>query len=154
MFAVLCDPAIYEYENDPPESVESLRQRFARLESRRSADGREEWLNWVIRMPGGELAGFVQATVHADGHAAIAYVLSSAHWGRGIARRAVEAMIAELAARHGVQRVSAVLKSRNARSMRLLERLGFAPAPPAEARARAVPADEVLMTRAARPTPG
>jgi hypothetical protein len=42
MFRVLSDPAIYEYENDPPASLEWLRARFERLESRRSPDGREQ----------------------------------------------------------------------------------------------------------------
>src|SRR6267154_1901964 len=34
MFAVLSDPAIYEYENEPPPSLEWLRARFTKLESR------------------------------------------------------------------------------------------------------------------------
>src|SRR5438105_11650934 len=62
MFEVLSDPAIYEYENEPPASVDWLRARFARLESRQSPDGCEKWLNWVIRLPSSELAGYVQAT--------------------------------------------------------------------------------------------
>jgi len=41
MFVVLSDPAVYTYENAPPPSVEWLRARFARLESRRSGDGTE-----------------------------------------------------------------------------------------------------------------
>ena len=52
MFAVLSDPAIYEYENAPPESLEWLRARFAKLEARHSADEQERWLNWVIRIRG------------------------------------------------------------------------------------------------------
>jgi len=63
MFAVLSDPAIYEYENEAPPSLEWLRTRFVKLESRRSADGQQQWLNWVIRLPTSELIGFVQATV-------------------------------------------------------------------------------------------
>jgi ribosomal-protein-alanine N-acetyltransferase len=130
MFAVLSDPAIYEYENRPPPSLDWLRERFARLESRRSADGREQWLNWAIRLPSSELIGYVQATVHEDGRASVAYELSSAHWGRGLAQCAVAAMISELAERYGVRRLTAVLKRDNRRSGRLLERLGFAEAPP------------------------
>ena len=53
MFAVLGDPAIYEYENEPPASLDALRRRYAALESRRSPDGSEGWLNWVIRLPSG-----------------------------------------------------------------------------------------------------
>src|SRR5262249_17360241 len=33
MFELLMDPAIYEYENAPPESLEWLRERFRKLES-------------------------------------------------------------------------------------------------------------------------
>ena len=72
MFVVLGDPAIYEYGNQSPSSLEWLRERFPKLESRCS-----------------ELAGYVQATVQANGHASIACVLSSASWGRGLARRAM-----------------------------------------------------------------
>ena len=50
MFAVLGDPAIYLYENEPPPSLEWLRDRFTRLETRRSPDGNEQWLNWVIHL--------------------------------------------------------------------------------------------------------
>jgi len=147
MFAVLSDPAIYEYENRPPASVERLRERFAKLESRRSPDEREQWLNWVIRVPSSGLIGYVQATVRENGSAAIAYELSSAYWGRGLARVAVEAMIGELARGYGVRRLTAVFKRANHRSLRLLERLGFSSAPP-EASARAgVEPDEAMMQR-------
>src|SRR5713226_8277805 len=90
MFAVLSDPAIYEYENEPPPSLEWLRVRFTRLESRRSADGQQRWLNWVIRLPTSELIGYVQATVFTTGRAAIAYELASRYWGRGLASEACE----------------------------------------------------------------
>ena len=151
MFAVLCDPAIYEHENAPPESVEWLRHRFHRLETRRSADGCELWLNWVARLPDGRLAGYVQATVHADGSAGIAYEFASAHWGRGLGTRCVQAMIAELHAHYGVRTLTAVLKGSNARSLRLLVRLGFAPAPDAWRADHGVLPDELILTRAAAP---
>jgi RimJ/RimL family protein N-acetyltransferase len=150
MFQVLSDPAIYEYENEPPQSLEWLRERFARLESRRSADGSQQWLNWVIRMPTSDLAGYVQATVHADGHAAIAYELASAYWSRGLARRAVDAVIEELAESYHVRTVTAVFKKDNQRSRRLLERLGFVPSPPEWREKYSVEADEQMMHREAR----
>src|SRR5512132_2186077 len=75
MFAVLNDPAIYEYENAPPASLAALQARYAALESRRSPDGAEDWLNWVVRLPGGAAIGYVQATVRSGGRAAIAYEL-------------------------------------------------------------------------------
>jgi [ribosomal protein S5]-alanine N-acetyltransferase len=120
LFVVLSDPAIYEHENAPPPSEDWLRERFARLESRRSTDGTELWLNWVVRLPSSELIGYVQATVYPDARAAIAYELGSAYWGRGFARQAVAAMIGELGARYGVRILRAVLKRANVRSLRLL----------------------------------
>jgi [ribosomal protein S5]-alanine N-acetyltransferase len=147
MFAVLGDPAIYEHENEPPASVEWLRDRFARLESRSSPDGTQQWLNWVIRLQGGELAGYVQASVHRDAHAAIAYVLASQHWGKGMASRAVQAMIGELRSHYGVRRLTAVLKASNVRSLRLLERLGFAPGNRQQFIESGAEDDELLMVR-------
>ena len=147
MFTVLGDPAIYEFENEPPPSVEWLRARFAKLESRLSADGQEQWLNWVIRVPTSELIGYVQATVRPDGHAAIAYELSSAYWGRGLAHQAVQAMISELVEHYQVRCLSAVLKRGNLRSMRLLERLGFSLASPEPHAKQQVEPGEVLMRR-------
>lgn len=146
MFAVLSDPAIYEYENEPPESVEWLRARFERLESRRSGDGSEHWLNWVIRLPSSELIGYVQASVSSEGTAVIAYVLNSQHWGCGFGRLAVRTMIAELMESYGVHRLVAILKRRNGRSMRLLERLGFTQATPEGEDAFSIEADESMMT--------
>jgi RimJ/RimL family protein N-acetyltransferase len=147
MFVVLSDPAIYEYENEPPQSAVGLRERFAELESRRSPNGSEQWLNWVIRLPDNKLIGYVQATVYPIGRAAIAYELNSAYWGRGLARQAVQAMLGELSARYGVTQFSAVLKRQNQRSFRLLQRLGFALATPAEHVRAEVERDELLMLR-------
>jgi RimJ/RimL family protein N-acetyltransferase len=146
MFAVLGDPEIYIYENEPPVSLEWLRKRFAALEARRSPDGCEQWLNWVLRQRSDELIGYVQATVGAEGRAFIAYDLASAHWGRGLAREAVEAMIDELASRYGVHTLVAVFKRANTRSRRLLERLGFTPAVVAAAEP-----DEDMMERELAP---
>ncbi len=145
MFGVLSDPAIYTYENEPPPSVEWLRERFRKLETRGSADGTEQWLNWVIRLPPSTLIGYVQATVTANGEATIAYVLSSPYWGRGLASQAVTAMIAELVAQYNVQHLFASLKQANQRSLRLLDRLGFTLASPELHAQHQVEPDELLM---------
>lgn len=144
MFAVLSDPAIYEYENEPPTSLDWLRERLTRLESRKSADGEQLWLNWVVRLENAGLIGYVQATVLPTGRAAIAYVFASKYWGRGLAE-ACQAMIAELAARYRVRTVYAVFNRRNVRSARLLERLGFAPTP--KLAGVDLKPDELLMVR-------
>lgn len=147
MFAVLCDPAIYEYENEPPPSLDWLRARFAKLEARQSADGQQLWLNWVIRLPTSELIGFVQATVRPNGNAGIAYVLASAYWGRGLARDAVAALMTALVERYRVRTFAAVLKRENFRSVKLLGRLAFSLATVAEHVQYQVAPDELLMLR-------
>jgi len=145
MFPVLSDPAIYEFENAPPESQAWLEERFARLESRRSANGHEQWLNWVIRIPSGALAGYVQATVTRDHLAYVAYELASKFWRQRIGSIAVGAMLAELEANHGVNTFVAILKARNVRSMYFLRHLGFAAEPPVGPAPIEHESDELVM---------
>lgn len=160
MFAVLSDPAIYTYENQPPASLDALTQRFQRLEARQSPDGCEQWLNWVLRQRSdGELIGYVQATVQADGRALVAYELASRHWGRGLGSEAVQAMLDELAGSGLAQQVRqvqqvrrvrqalAIFKRPNHRSLALLLRLGFADAAPDDPARGALEPDERLMAR-------
>jgi RimJ/RimL family protein N-acetyltransferase len=144
MFIVLSDPAIYEFENQAPVSVEWLRNRFAKLESRLSPDGQQRWLNWVIRLPKGELIGYVQATIFPDDRADLAVVLASAYWGQGLAKCAVKTMMDELITAFQVQHFTVVLKERNFRSRRLWESLGFRPASN-DVRKIETEADELLM---------
>ena len=147
MFEVLSDPAIYEFENAPPVSEAGLRTRFAKLETRRSADGTQQWLNWVIRLPNDELAGYVQATVLPSGAALVAYELASRYWRRGIGSSAVGAMLHELACQHGVSTLVAVLKAGNFRSLALLASLGFAPGSADQAITFGAEPGEVVMVK-------
>jgi RimJ/RimL family protein N-acetyltransferase len=129
LFAALSAPEIYTYLDQPaPESLEWLRERFRKLETRQSADGTQQWLNWVIRLAeGGPCAGYVQATVHADASADFAFVLAPDYWGRGIAFAASVEAIGKLREGYGVKSLYATADARNARSIKLLLRLGFTP---------------------------
>ena len=127
MFALLQDPRIYEYENEPPASQAWLRERYAKLETRHSGDGAEHWLNWIVRIASGEAIGYVQASVEPGGRAFVAYVLASRWWGQGLAQEAVHAMMDELRDAYGAKRFVAVFKRANARSRALLVRLRFEP---------------------------
>jgi [ribosomal protein S5]-alanine N-acetyltransferase len=149
MFDVLSDPAIYEFENASPASLAWLRERFAKLETRHSGDGCEDWLNWVVCERGGGPIGYVQATVQAGGRAFIAYEMASAFWGRGLGREAVTAMIGELVAAYRVHTVQAVFKRANFRSRRLLEALGFAALSALDMRHFTLEADEDALQRRA-----
>ena len=74
---------------------------------------------------GGELAGFVQATVLNERKAYVAYVLSSRFWRKGIAHSAVRAVLIELAENYAVTDAFVVLKAANFRSVGLLHKLRF-----------------------------
>ena len=154
MFAVLRDSTLFTYLDEaPPTSAGALRERFARLESRRSADGREQWLNWAIRLDKGELAGFVQATVCEGGLAWIAFLIGRGFWGQGIAQLAARAVLEEGRQHYAVSHWLATADQRNERSIRLLTRLGFTPAPPALHAEHDVAQTDVLL-RFAPPASG
>lgn len=126
LHAVLDDPALYVFTDDKgPPSLAALTERLRRLESRRSPDGTEHWLNWVVRNAEQAVIGYVQATVRPGGEAEIAYVFGRAFWGRGFATRACDLMLESLAGEYAVTRATATLDPRNTASLALLRRLGF-----------------------------
>lgn len=98
MHAVLADPAIYGFTGGDPPTLEQLRARYAHQARGISPDGHERWLNWVVRERAtGRAAGFVQATIElATGVADVAWVVTPACQGRGLAREAATAMVAWL----------------------------------------------------------
>jgi len=131
MFLPMSAVAIYDYiPGGPPASVAALRERYIRLEKGRSADGVERWLNWIVRLRSGACAGFVQATIHPSATADFAFVFAPEHWGHGVAFEACSAVLPHLAQDFCVRALFATVDPRNARSIRLLQRLGFGEVPP------------------------
>jgi RimJ/RimL family protein N-acetyltransferase len=134
MFEVLRDPSLYRYlDSKPHATVEHTRDVYARLIERRSPDGTERWLNWIVVPHGSGPVGFVQATIRTAGTAWIAYLLAPAVQGRGYASEAVAAMQAYLVERHGIDRFLACVEPGNRASIALLERRGLRAADAAEA---------------------
>jgi RimJ/RimL family protein N-acetyltransferase len=128
MFDGLREPSLYAYQTDePPRDVASLRERYARLACGHSDDELAHWLNWIlVRRDDGATAGYVQATVEKHRAAAvIGYLVLPAQQRRGLGGEAVAAMVRHLFAA-GVGRLHAVIDARNAASIALVERLGFA----------------------------
>ena len=150
MYEVLCDPAIYEYEGVPPPSLEKLANGLRRRESRVSPDGSEKWLNWAVRLNGGELTGYVQATVYESGAAYVAYQFSSKYWRRGIGSSAVARMLDDLNDSYAVHTFVAVLKTGNFRSMGLLKKLGFELGTEEDAKLYEALPDETTLVMAAK----
>jgi ribosomal-protein-alanine N-acetyltransferase len=148
MFEVLADTEIHRYLDHPaPPSVAYLREVYARLETRRSPDGSQVWLNWVIRLPGHPPLGYVQATVVAADTAWVAYALSCKYWGQGYGHAATRAMLEHLATEYGVKRYLATVEAENRRSIRLLERLGFHAATQLESDGHSLSETERLFVR-------
>jgi RimJ/RimL family protein N-acetyltransferase len=129
MYPGLKNPRLYDFiPGDPPDSVDSLAARYARLAGGRSPDGSERWYNWVVRdVAHDEPLGFVQATAGvAEGASCLlAYVILEQAWGRGIGREAIGALVEHLRHRLGPLSFRALIDTRNTRSIRLVEALGF-----------------------------
>jgi len=132
MFESLSSPALYDYmPGAPPLSVAALRERYAKLAGGTSADGRQLWLNWIIRLASGRCVGFVQATIYPARTGDFAFVLAPECWGRGVAFEACRAAIPYIADELRVTELFATVDPKNTRSIRLLTRLGFNEVPPA-----------------------
>ena len=126
MFEPMSAVAIYDYMSErPPSSLSALRARYAVLARGQSADGQQQWLNWIVRLRSGECAGFVQATIYPALTADFAFAFAPDHWGRGVAFAACHAALPYLVDDRNVSALFATVDPRNARSVRLLLRLGF-----------------------------
>lgn len=126
MFGHLCDPGHYRFiPQNPPASVEVVQQRYARLESCRSPNGEQLWLNWAIRVSSGEAAGLIQATILPERSGIMVYELFKPFQGRGVATDALRMVLHHLTAKAALTAATARVDTRNQKSIRLLERLGF-----------------------------
>ena len=98
MATVLADEALYAFIGGRPPTVDELRKTYARLARGHSADGSQEWRNWIVRQRlDNRAVGTVQATIIDDGRAAaIAWTIGVAWQGRGYATEAARAVVAWL----------------------------------------------------------
>jgi RimJ/RimL family protein N-acetyltransferase len=105
--------------------VDQLRDRFEGWEVRRSPDGREAWLNWIVRSADDQRAlGWAQATV-AEGAAQVAYAVLPAERGRGFATAALAEMMRLLREEHGVVFFEAHIDEKNLGSQRVAAAAGL-----------------------------
>jgi RimJ/RimL family protein N-acetyltransferase len=100
--------------------LDALRARLRAWESRRSPDGSEEWLNWIVLDD--EPAAWVQATIRRDA-ALVAYAVLPARRGEGIATEVVVAVTSWLHEQHPV--VEANIADDNLASQAVARRAGF-----------------------------
>jgi len=172
LYEVLKDPRLYEFLDDaPPDSAADLHRWVPRDASRRSPDGRNYWLTWVVRDGAGQVAGYVQATVPVPGPVSddpttsdtaatpaapgvadtnVAYVFAPSHWGRGLAAAATREMMRIAARDYGAASFKVSADRRNARSIALARRLGFVEATPEQLALRVVHPNDVLLLMSAQ----
>jgi RimJ/RimL family protein N-acetyltransferase len=127
MVEVLADPALYRFTGGEPPTAAVLADRYERQARGRSQDGREGWLNWVLRS-GPRPVGTMQATVRHRGaglDAELAWVIAPEHQGRGFATEAAGAVVAWLR-EVGVGSFSALIAPGHTASERVAARLGLA----------------------------
>lgn len=125
MFAGLKDPQLYVYTSDePPLAVSDLSRRYEKLETRRSAERDELWLNWAVLDRTRGYAGHMQATVSLDSTSLVAWRIFTAFQRGGIAHEAAAAMLDHLTA-IGVTTAIAFIDTRNTASIKLVQKLGF-----------------------------
>jgi RimJ/RimL family protein N-acetyltransferase len=128
MADVLADPAMYEVIGGAPPGLAELRRRYEQMVVGHSPDGRQQWLNWVVRLRGddaGRAVGTVQATVMADGRRAeIAWIIGTPWQRHGYAGEAAQAMADWLCA-SGIGWLTANIDPRHLASQAVARRAGL-----------------------------
>jgi RimJ/RimL family protein N-acetyltransferase len=125
MVQVLSAPELYSFIGGRPPTLGELTEQYRRQVVGRSVDGREEWLNWIVRVDGAAV-GYVQATVHQGDRAVIAWVIGRPWQGNGYATAAATELVALLRAR-GVRRIEAYIVPGHVGSERVASRIGLTP---------------------------
>lgn len=127
LFEPLLDETIYRWiSSTPPESLEWLKEKWARMEARLSPTGEDAWLNWAVRrVSDGAYVGVVDAVVDV-GHVAtnVGYMFFPAFWGQGYASESMVG-VAEHFEHLGVTPMWATVTVGNVASTRVLEKAGF-----------------------------
>ncbi len=122
LFAVFGDPvAVKWWTHAALDDVEQTREKLAANVTR------PDWRSWAITLAGDDRAiGTAGAHEKRQGKVIeIGYSLAPAHWGKGIAREAVTALIDYLFTVEGHRRICADTDPDNVASNALLTRLGF-----------------------------
>jgi ribosomal-protein-alanine N-acetyltransferase len=118
---------LFDNEEVSPETLDAIMIE----DLRQGSDGRGMWLIVL----GDSVVGCV--VLHRDwpptlatwpafaGESEIVIALKEEHWGKGLAREAVETALAYASATLGIRRIVTLVDEPNARSNRLMQRCGF-----------------------------
>ena len=134
MVGVLADSSIYRFTGGEAPTALTLARRYRAQVIGHSADGCTGWLNWIVTLAATSAPiGFVQATLterslteRSQVAADLAWVVTPAHQGRGLASEAAIAMTVWLAD-HGVDRFAANIHPQNEASAAVARTVGLHP---------------------------
>jgi RimJ/RimL family protein N-acetyltransferase len=125
LFSLLDDTRLHSFTGGSPLSLEDLRARYAALTSRHSPDGRELWLNWIVRrLEDGAAVGQMEATI-AGRTAWVAWVVGSRWQSRGYASEAAITIVEWLFEQPEVEVVTAHIYPGHAASERVAINAGL-----------------------------
>jgi RimJ/RimL family protein N-acetyltransferase len=118
LFPAMADHEVMHWwSRGPFASVEELRAYFADMRP-----GQRAWA--TVRTGEAAAIGFVYVGEKRPGVAEIGYLFAQPTWGSGVAREAVEAVVAQVFG-EGTRRIFADIDPEAVASARLLERIGF-----------------------------
>jgi ribosomal-protein-alanine N-acetyltransferase len=127
LFSARGDPVVMKYWDWPAQRTVSEIEAIVREHVRSIANGETLW--WVVaKSADGPAIGECDLS-EIDSHhrrAEVGFLFAQAHWGRGYAFEAMQAVLAHAFGGLALERLLARCHVGNTASVRLLERLGFA----------------------------
>ncbi len=126
---VFDDVRLHAWTGGAPCTFDELSEKYLRQSAGQSADGRQGWLNWLLRhRPDGQAMGTVQATLHKPAvdrvEAELAWVIAVEHQGRGFGRESALGMATWLR-EHGVDCLTAHIHPQHRSSIGIAQALGL-----------------------------
>ena len=126
MFLLLNDQRLHDHVGGTPLGEQDVLERLRRCSDRRSVDGHELLLDWIVRLvPLGEAIGEVTAVVDDDGRAELTWVIGRRWQHHGFAFEAVDVIVGLLEAHAAVCCIQAYIPSRHRSAQRVAECLGM-----------------------------
>lgn len=127
IFPFLLDQRLYEFiAAVPPNSLADLEAHYRNLMLRRSPNGSQIGLNWVMKHKDNkDYIGLLQATLFPDQTAKIAYMVFPMIWRKGYGREGCSQILKHLFSDYHVIKVIAEIDTHNVSSIKLVESLGF-----------------------------
>ena len=128
LFLLLNDQRLHDHVGGTPQGETEITDRLRRRSERRSADGHDVIVDWIVRLvPLGEAIGEVTAVVTDEGSAELTWVIGRRWQNHGFAVEAMHAAVSLLEAHAGVRRLQARIPRRHRAAQAVAERLGMAP---------------------------